>query len=207
MMAHGWQWISAALLVVCLASFSWAMQRFFVQPAGLTSGMKVIKAFGIGFGVLHLTAIVATPGITSLRGGSGAALYLFALGLFWWAINTSLRKPLSAAFSPDLPAHLVAEGPYRIIRHPLYCSYLVCWLAGWVTTGRWWLAPTIVVMLVIYFLAAAEEEKKFTQSPLAEAYQQYRVRTGLFLPNPLKLYSTGRKRSWETDLESSESTS
>ena len=207
MTAHGWQWISAALLVGCLASFSWAMQRFFVQPAGLTGGMKVIKAFGIVFGVLHLAAIVATPGVTSPRGVSGAALYLCALGLFWWAINTSLRKPLSAAFSPDLPAHLVSEGPYRMIRHPLYCSYLMCWLAGWMTTGRLWLAPTIVVMLVIYLLAAAEEEDKFTRSPLAAAYQQYRARTGLFLPNPLKLYFAGRKRSWDTDLERSQSTS
>ena len=45
-------------------------------------------------------------------------------------------------------------------------------------------------MLVIYVLAAAEEEKKFTRSPLAEAYQQYRARTGLLFPNPLKWYST-----------------
>jgi protein-S-isoprenylcysteine O-methyltransferase Ste14 len=198
MMTSGWQWISIALLVGCLASFGWAMQRFFVQPAGLTAGMKVIKACGIMFGVLHLAAIVATPGVTGLRGVSGPVLYLCALGLFWWAINASLRKPLSAAFSPDLPAHLVAHGPYKMIRHPLYCSYLMCWLAGWVTTGRLWLAPTVAVMLVIYALAAAEEEKKFMRSPLAQAYQQYRARTGLLFPNPLKLYSGGRKRSWET---------
>ena len=193
MMAHGWQWTSASLLVGCLASFGWAMRRFFLQPAGMTTGMKVIKAFGIFSGLVHLAAIVATPGVTVVRGGSGAVLYLCALGLFWWAINTStnLRRPLSAAFSPDLPAHLVAQGPYKLIRHPLYCSYLLCWLAGWVTTGRWWLAPTIAVMLVIYVLAAAEEEKKFKRSPLAEAYRQYRARTGLFFPNPMKWRSTG----------------
>jgi protein-S-isoprenylcysteine O-methyltransferase Ste14 len=195
MTTHGWQWISAALLVGCLASFGWAMRRFFIQPAGLTAGMRVIKGCGIVFGLLHLGTIVVTPGITAVRGVSGALLYLWAIGLFWWAIHTSLRKPLSAAFSPDLPAHLVAQGPYRMIRHPLYCSYLLCWLAGWVTTGRLWLGPTIAVMLVIYVLAAAEEEKKFTRSPLAEAYQQYRTRTGLFFPNPSKWYSTMKWRS------------
>lgn len=189
MMASAWQWILVCLLLACLGSFGWAMQRFFVQPAGLTLGMKVIKAFGIVFGMLHLAAIVATPGVTRVRGVGGAALYLCALALFWWAIHASLPKPLSAAFSPDLPAHLVEQGPYRMIRHPLYCSYLLCWLAGWAATGRWWLAPTVAVMLVIYVLAAAAEEEKFMRSALADAYRQYRARTGLLFPNPFKMVS------------------
>src|ERR1700756_4237221 len=81
MMTHGWQWISASLLVGCLASFGWAMRRFFLQPAGMTTGMKVIKAFGIFSGLVHIAAIVATPGVTAVRGFSGAILYLCALGL------------------------------------------------------------------------------------------------------------------------------
>jgi protein-S-isoprenylcysteine O-methyltransferase Ste14 len=207
MTVFGWHWILAALLAVCLASFAWAMQKFFVQPAGMTAGMKLIKVCGILFGILHLAAILAAPAISTVRGAGGAALYLFALGLFWWALNTNSQKPLSAAFSPDPPAHLVANGPYRTIRHPLYCSYLLCWVAGWVSTGRLWLALTIAVMLVVYVLAAAEEEKKFTRSPLAEAYREYRARTGLFFPNPVKLYLSGRKKSWATRLGSSQSTS
>ncbi|MGB6944042.1 MAG: isoprenylcysteine carboxylmethyltransferase family protein [Bryobacteraceae bacterium] len=203
MTASAWQWISAPLLlglllVGCLASFGWAMRRFFVQPAGLTPGMRLIKVCGIVFGLLHLTAIAATPDVNGVRGISGAALYVAALGLFWWAIKTNLHQPLSAAFSPDLPAHLTAHGPYRMIRHPLYCSYLMCWLAGWVATGRWWLAPTIAIMIVLYMRAAAEEERKFARSALAQAYLEYRARTGLLLPNPWKLLSSRRKRSWET---------
>jgi protein-S-isoprenylcysteine O-methyltransferase Ste14 len=185
------QWISTGLLLACLASFGWAMQRFFVQPAGHTAGMTVIKTYGIAFGILHVAAILATPSLTLLRGVSGASLYLGALGLFWWSIKTNLLHPLSAAFSPDLPVHLVAHGPYRIIRHPLYCSYLLCWLAGWVVTGRLWLALTVAVMLGIYLVAAYREESKFMRSPLCEAYQQYRAHTGLFFPNPLKLYRSG----------------
>lgn len=207
MMMSGWQWFSVVLLLGCLASFGWAMRRFFVQPAGLTSGMRLIKTCGIGFGAVHLAAIVLTPGITAERGSSGAALYLCSLGLFWWAIGASLRKPLSAAFSPDLPAHLVAHGPYRIIRHPLYCSYLMCWLAGWVTTARLWLAPTVAAMLIIYLFAAAQEEKKFLRSPLAEKYLRYRACTGLLFPNPLKFYANRRKRDWQPNLGSSESVS
>jgi protein-S-isoprenylcysteine O-methyltransferase Ste14 len=193
MITSVWQWTSALLLLACLTSFGWAMQRFFTQPSGQTGGMKVVKVFGILFGILHLTAIVVTPLASIAQGLTGAALYACSLGLFWWAITANLRRPLSAAFSSDLPSHLVLHGPYKLIRHPLYCSYLLCWLAGWVATGRLWLAPTVAVMLVIYLVAAAGEEKKFEQSLLAENYEQYRARTGLFFPNLFRRYSGGKR--------------
>jgi protein-S-isoprenylcysteine O-methyltransferase Ste14 len=191
---HAWQVVSGGLLAACLFSFAWAMRRFFLQPAGLTGGMQAIKYCGIVFGLLHIAAIAATPGISSLQGLAGAALYTGALALFWWAIGASGGRRLSAAFSPDLPGHLVAQGPYQFIRHPLYCSYLLCWAAGWAVTARWWLAPTVGVMLVIYLVAARQEEKKFMRSPLAESYLRYRARTGLLVPNPLKLFSSARKQ-------------
>jgi len=195
---HAWQLGSGILLAGCLLSFVWAMRRFFLQPAGLTRGMQAIKYCGIAGGLLHAAAIAATPGISPLQGVAGVALYLCALALFWWAIRASLCRPLSAAFSPDLPRHLVAHGPYKLIRHPLYCSYLLCWLAGWVITARLWLAPAFGLMLVIYLAAARQEEEKFMRSPLAASYLKYRARTGLLIPNPLKLYSSGRKRLSQT---------
>ena len=53
-------------------------------------------------------------------------------------------------------------------------------------------------MLVIYVLAAADEEQKFARSPFAQAYQRYRARAGLFLPNLFKLYLGSRKKFWQT---------
>ena len=123
--------------------------------------------------------------------------YVCALALFWWAIRTNSPRPLSASFSPDTPQHLVERGPYRLIRHPLYSSYLLTWTAGVVATGRLWLLPSLAVMLVIYFRAAREEEQKFVRSPLGGSYQQYQSRTGQFLPNPLKLLKDRRSHDQE----------
>jgi protein-S-isoprenylcysteine O-methyltransferase Ste14 len=105
--------------------------------------------------------------------------------LFFWALRAHGRRPLSAAFSPDEPAHLVDWGPYRFIRHPFYSAYLLTWLAGFVATARFALIPTIVVMFWIYWRAADLEEKKFAASPLAENYRRYSQLTGRFLPAPL----------------------
>ena len=182
-----WQFISASLLVVCLASFAWGVRNFFSRPAGDTVGMRVIKICAAVSALLHLGAIALTPQMTTEQGLAAALLYLSALGLFWWAIRTNSPRPLSAAFSPDAPQYLVEQGPYRLIRHPFYCSYLLTWTAGMVATARLWLLPSLAVMLIIYVRAAREEEQKFKSSPLAGSYQQYRSRTGLFLPNPVKL--------------------
>jgi protein-S-isoprenylcysteine O-methyltransferase Ste14 len=184
----GWPLVSAGLLLACLISFSWGMRRFFSQPAGENSGMRLIRVCGSAFALLHLAAIIATPGVSAAQVLTGACLYLASLATFWWAIRTHGARPLSAAFSPDEPAHLVEAGPYRFLRHPFYCSYTLAWTAGIAATGRWWLIPTVVVMLAIYVRAARMEEEKFARSPLAAAYERYRSQTGMLLPNPAKLF-------------------
>jgi protein-S-isoprenylcysteine O-methyltransferase Ste14 len=79
----------------------------------------------------------------------------------------------------------VLPGPYRFVRHPFYCSYLLTW-------AEFRLLPTVTIMLIIYTRAAKLEEEKFTRSSLAETYKSCRTRTGLFLPNPIKMLSLRR---------------
>jgi protein-S-isoprenylcysteine O-methyltransferase Ste14 len=192
MMVSWESWLPAVLLVGCLTSFMWAMCSFFTQPVGHMAGKRLISVCGVMFGTQHLYAILFSSNLTAERSLAGSAFYISAAGLFWWAIKTSLPNPLSAAFSPDLPTHLVALGPYRFIRHPLYCSYLICWMAGWVVTVSPWLVPSVVVMFIIYLIAAAQEEQKFMRSPVTNAYRHYRSRTGFLVPGPLNLLSSWR---------------
>jgi protein-S-isoprenylcysteine O-methyltransferase Ste14 len=192
--ATAWQATLALLLFTCMASFAWGMQKFFVRPSGSTGGMKVISACGLAFAALHFFAILLPNSIPTERGLLGALLYLWSLGLYWWAIRTNSAARLSAAFSSDLPAHLVKDGPYRFIRHPFYCAYALAWSAGAVATARWWLLPTVAVMLFIYWKAAMIEEQKFSRSSLAADYQRYRERTAWLVPNPRKLLLARRSQ-------------
>jgi protein-S-isoprenylcysteine O-methyltransferase Ste14 len=182
----GWQWIAGLLLFLCLASFGWAMRRFFVLPRGSTMGAKLVAVAGSVFAGLHFVAIFL-GNITPERGGAATLLYLCSLGLFWWAIRANSGTRLSAAFSSDLPVHLVENGPYKFVRHPFYCSYVLAWLAGTIATARWWLIPTVVVMALIYWRAARLEEEKFSESSLRVEYQKYRERTALLVPSPMKV--------------------
>jgi protein-S-isoprenylcysteine O-methyltransferase Ste14 len=194
MVVSAWQATLALLLFTCMASFAWGMQKFFVRPSGSTGGMRVIGACGLAFAALHFFAILLPNGITPERGFLAALFYLWSLGLYWWAIRTNSAARLSAAFSSDLPGHLVEDGPYRFIRHPFYCSYVLAWSAGTIATARWWLLPTVAVMVIVYWKAAKIEEEKFSRSALAADYQRYRERTARLVPNPMKLLPARRSQ-------------
>jgi hypothetical protein len=122
MKLSNWSLLLGGLLSACLASFGWSMAKFLSRPAGSTIGWGVIGVC-VGFSILHLTAILLTPVVRADRGLAAALLYLCALGLFWWAVQVNWRRPLALIFAPDSPLHLVERGPYRLMRHPFYCSY------------------------------------------------------------------------------------
>lgn len=189
-----YQIILAALLVVCLASFGWGMRSFFAQPSGYTPGMKVITACGYAFAALHLGAILMARGVSSEQFWLAALIYSMGFALYWWTIAANRKRHLSAVFSGDLPTHLVENGPYRLIRHPFYCSYLLVWSAGVIGSGRLWLLATVAVMLAIYLRAAYAEERKFARCALADEYEAFRRRTGLLIPNPWKMLTA---RPWK----------
>jgi hypothetical protein len=188
-----WNTAPSILLLICLGSYGWGMRKFFVKPAGMTSGMRLTALAGTVCAIAHLAVLVLSA-VTLERAVLSSALYGSALGLFWWAVATNRRSPLSAVFSPDLPSRLTQDGPYRFVRHPFYCSYMLTWAAGFAATLEPWLLPTVAGMLVLYAGAARHEEGKFSNSELAQAYAEYRRRTGLFVPNPWKLMGATRSR-------------
>lgn len=183
-----WQCTCAMLLLACLSSFAWGMQRFFIQPVGSTTGMRVTKVCGLLFSILHLSLILTQPAMQIGQALLATMLYSLSLSLFWWAVRTNRARPLSAVFSPDPPVHFVCQGPYQWVRHPFYTSYLLTWLAGVIATTELWLFITVMVMATIYWKAARLEEQKFFQSTLASLYAAYRSRTGLFAPKLIGLW-------------------
>src|SRR5437763_10709487 len=94
----GLQLLLLMLLLTSLGSFTWAMRSFFIRPAGMTPGMKLVNLYGALCAVLHVLAILTTKTLTTTAVLCGAALYAASLGLFWWAIRANSRSRLSAIF-------------------------------------------------------------------------------------------------------------
>jgi protein-S-isoprenylcysteine O-methyltransferase Ste14 len=113
-----------------------------------------------------------------------AALTIFvvSLALFLWAVRTTRSQRLKLAFDPEQAGFLTRAGPYKLIRHPFYASYILFWLACAVAT----LHPLILIFLVAFsavnLTAAYREEHAFERSPFAAEYMKYRKTAGLLWP-------------------------
>ena len=103
--------------------------------------------------------------------------------LFRAAVRATAAHKLTWAFSTDAPMHLNQSGPYRLIRHPFYTSYILLFAAGIPATElRWLPALALVGMTGVYLHAIRTEEQKFANSALAAAYAAYKAQSGMLWP-------------------------
>ena len=114
---------------------------------------------------------------------AAAALVLAAsLSLYEWARHTIWGRRFGLAWGDHVPETLCEEGPYRYIRHPLYLSYVLAFLAVLVALPHWITALTFLFNLVLFVCWARSDEQVIAGSALADDYAAYRKRTGMFLP-------------------------
>ena len=98
-------------------------------------------------------------------------------------------KSLLPSTSGLLENHrLIQKGPYRIIRHPLYVSYIFILVGLILILLIYWLfIPVICLIIGIYPTAKAEEEILTKQ--FEEEYLEYKRKVGMFFPKFKKLKS------------------
>jgi len=172
--------ISVVLYVCIVLSLIWGRFRFFK----MTSGTPRLSA-------LLYDATVATQIVTTLLlmfTDSGkilplvaASIFLYgiSLGLFWWAIFTA--KTLDFAFSNEVGS-IVTTGPFKIIRHPFYASYMLAWLTSTLLFNSLILWITLLYLVAFYFLSARKEEAVILKSVYSNEYKNYVENVGMFLP-------------------------
>lgn len=173
--------ITSIVLYACIVvSLIWARLRFFK----MTSGTPRLSA-------LLYDAAVATQIITTLvlmftvEGRFVALivlsvfLYSISLLMFWWAIITA--KSLDFAFSDEV-GRVVTTGPFKIVRHPFYTSYMLAWFASSFLFNSLILWITLVFLVAFYFLSARKEERVILKSAYSDEYRNYIKNVGMFLP-------------------------
>jgi protein-S-isoprenylcysteine O-methyltransferase Ste14 len=114
-------------------------------------------------------------------------LFLVAGVVFWWAVAAlgsfdafgvrSARRGarLRAAATPSLRI----AGPYRLVRHPIYTSLLIClWAVPTVTLDRLLLAVLTTAWLVV----GARLEERDLVADFGEPYRRYQRAVPMLLP-------------------------
>ena len=110
----------------------------------------------------------------------GLALLVAGLALTVWA-RRILGRNWSAWVTLKQEHELVQEGPYRVVRHPIYTGLIL----GFVGTAiaRDELRGLLAVALVAYtFIAKLRLEERWLGEQFGARYQAYRARTWALLP-------------------------
>ncbi len=175
-----WPVVVAALGTVCFACFAWGTVHHFARKAGEESWARIISLLSLLGMALFLSRTLS--GQLSPGWVVACLLFVLSIGLWTWSFAATRMTPPTLAFTGDEPRLVLSSGPYRWVRHPFYCAYLLFWVGTAVATQGivgWTFA---LVFSAVYLAAARYEEGKFARSAFAACYSAYALRTGMFHP-------------------------
>jgi protein-S-isoprenylcysteine O-methyltransferase Ste14 len=183
-------------LVFALTAFGFGF-RIEVRP---TPAFKFIKMGAILSFVVGSSAVIFGGILSYTRVIAAFIILILSTFLFFWSLKVNRTRPLTLAFAPDPPLHLVQKGPYRLIRHPFYTAYLLSYSSAFIFSFNFYTLLTLLLMLSLYGYAARIEEKKFLNSTrFSNAYKIYMSGTGGFLP---KVFPAADPRSSQPQSKS-----
>ena len=179
--------ISIILALACHASFVWAVLGFFHNSGRLPTGMKILGASAVFGMFVHLNGLAFYMHVSAMRFLAAGIYYGCSLMLFWWALTSVWQCRLPIAFSSQAPKALLRHGPYAFVRHPIYLSDVLAWLAGAVAINGPWAWFVFILMTAEFYVAMITEERQLGSGQLAEEFAQYAHETGMILPSPYKI--------------------
>jgi len=111
--------------------------------------------------------------------GIGLAVFLLGLALAVWAriyLGGNWGTPMSQKVDPEL----VASGPYRYIRHPIYSGISLGAIGTAMAISIYWIVA--VVLLGAYFVYSATVEERTMGRLFPESYPLYKRSTKMLVP-------------------------
>jgi protein-S-isoprenylcysteine O-methyltransferase Ste14 len=111
----------------------------------------------------------------------GLAVALAGFGLLQWA-QITLGRNWSDAPKMLASQALVAEGPYRWVRHPIYAAFLLILGSLLLISANWLVGGSWIAMTSLDIASRMETEEVMMLRRFGEQYRAYMARTGRLLP-------------------------
>jgi protein-S-isoprenylcysteine O-methyltransferase Ste14 len=122
---------------------------------------------------------IVHPGSPALEWG-GVVLIVAGVALAAWGVLTF--RAADTTIIPNQPAsRLVAAGPYRFTRNPMYTGFTLAYLGACALMNSWW--PVVLLPLVLFLLTSLvirREEAHLAES-FGSDYASYRERVRRWL--------------------------
>lgn len=82
----------------------------------------------------------------------------------------------------DRVGPLIDDGPFAVVRNPLYLGNIVLWIGFVVAAKLVWLAPLMTLLLGLEYHAIVRWEEELLEERLGDAYRAYARRVPRWLP-------------------------
>jgi protein-S-isoprenylcysteine O-methyltransferase Ste14 len=117
-----------------------------------------------------------------VAGSLGCALAALGVFLFWKS-----HRDLGRQFSPTLEVkeahHLVSDGIYRRIRHPMYTALFAIAAAQLLLIGNAVVGPAFLFAFSLLYFTRIDAEEAMMLAHFGTAYADYQARTNRLLPS------------------------
>ena len=173
--------LAAFMTVFIFIFFGFTRFRSVGKPIVIQQ-IPLVVLFVFSFGFL-LYCRLTSDGEAKFTSVGAISIFVVSLSLFFSALFCARGVDLGKAFETISANQIVSKGPFSVIRHPFYTSYLIGYSA--VFFDQVSVASVVLGLLlwVCYLLAARNEEAAFlNDSNLKKAYERYTQGTGRFLP-------------------------
>ena len=111
----------------------------------------------------------------------GVLLWLAGLWLFWRS-HHDLGNNWSATLQIRGSHELITRGVYRLVRHPMYASFLLLALAQILLLPNWVAGWAALLAVAILCLVRVPREEAMMREFFGDAYGQYVQATGAVVP-------------------------
>ena len=160
---------------------------------------------------LMVIVLIATLLLTEpMAGWNEPALLTFRiLGQLLIVIGVMGRTFCSAFVGGKKNVDVIQEGPFSIVRNPLYVFSFIGLVGIGFQTGRFTILAILVYVFAKYYRLIVEKEEVFLHGKFGKAYETYCARVPRWLPNfklwslpptvevnPVFLYRTMRDGFW-----------
>ena len=183
------------LIVVVLGWFAFTMIFLLRKKRVVTEEQKRDKASIIGI-VLQMIGFglvwsIRRPMFSAI-GGSSTGLnaflliieILFVVGSIWLVTKVvqTLGKQWSLTARLVKDHNLVIEGPYRVVRHPIYTGMMGMLFATGLATSYWWVIGLALSVFICGTIIRFRIEERLLRGQFGRVYDEYAVRVPALIP-------------------------
>ena len=185
--------LSAVIIVSWLASIRTpktapvGSSTWFALPtwAQITAGLAAIAAFVLlNYRLWIPLPLNPSPAISATLRVIGLAAFLAGLFLvLWarWALGAMYGVSTSSATQLHVKHRLIQQGPYALVRHPMYLGYWLV-LAGVMLVYRTWPPLALLAICVPSFYRRARREEAALATTFGDEWRAYAARTKFVIP-------------------------